>query len=304
MRYSCEQCREEVSVRERGDLSHLERARLAAHLDACPSCRSWSHRYAATIEAASAWAPGLTAQGREAILDRICARCGPPPPRPAPLWRAAAPWLPAAVSVAALVLAVALVLPESEIARRRTAAGDARSAGIPPPAPPARREGPPEEPGAGIARENGATEAGSRARAGRRSVATPPRAARPAPGAGAAAAPPGEVAPSPRPPSLYEEAERALADDRPEAAARLLEELIERAPGSEDAQAARLELGRLYAGPLGDPARAVFHLSRFVAREPEPSARGAARGLLCRLLPAGERTRVCWPGLAALGERE
>jgi hypothetical protein len=47
----------------------------------------------------------------------------------------------------------------------------------------------------------------------------------------------------------------------------------------------------------------VDHLSAFVAREPEPSARAAARGLLCPLLPAGERSRTCWPGLAALGGR-
>jgi len=48
----------------------------------------------------------------------------------------------------------------------------------------------------------------------------------------------------------------------------------------------------------------VVFLSDFVARETEPSARGAAKALLCRLLPAAERDRVCWPDLAALGERE
>jgi hypothetical protein len=101
--------------------------------------------------------------------------------------------------------------------------------------------------------------------------------------------------------SLYVDAERALSEGRPARAALLLEELIDRAPDEPEAQIARLELGRLYAGALQRPARAVAHLSAFVAREPEPSARMAAKGLMCRVLPAAERRLVCWPGLAALG---
>jgi hypothetical protein len=101
---------------------------------------------------------------------------------------------------------------------------------------------------------------------------------------------------------IYLEAERALAGGRPAAAARILEDLIERLPETPEAQSARLELGRLYAGPLGQPAHAVVHLSAFVEIERDPSARGAAKGLLCSLVPAAERDRICWRSLALGGD--
>jgi hypothetical protein len=320
MRYTCQQCREEVSVRPSDELSHLARARLAAHLDACSSCRSYALRYAATIDATRAWTPVLTEATKDAILDRLCPRREPVPSRPVPRWRAAAVWLGPAVALAAF----ALVRWGTEIARPPVA-GDAAREDAPPlalsAAPAGQARAAPQAQIGPACGEELSPLAGATARTEGRGPVTAigsrrvRRAVAPAAPAGPAPAPPApsaEIAPLPvgdtphsfRAESMYADAERALAEEHPAGAARILEELIERFPDTAGAQEARIELGRLYAGPLGHPSRAVIHLSAFVAGEQEPSARGAAKGLLCRLLSPAERNRVCWPGLVAFGERE
>ncbi|HEY6098011.1 MAG TPA: hypothetical protein VIW03_01185, partial [Anaeromyxobacter sp.] len=109
MRYGCQQCREEASLREESSLSHLARTRLAAHLAACSSCRS----YAATLESARAWTPVLSAAARESILDRVWARREPARRQQAPRWRAARVWL----SAASVLVSLALVRTGMEIAK-------------------------------------------------------------------------------------------------------------------------------------------------------------------------------------------
>ncbi len=293
MRYGCEQCREEVAVRD--GLSHLARARNAAHLEACTSCRSFADRWAATIESARASAPMLTEARKDALLDLISVWCDPPRRRTIPGWRAAA----VVISAAALLL-FALVRSRTEVASPKPVPGDAAREASPSVAAPAPLPAPaslrPEVPRSAVA---------SGARRVQRTTAPAELEERPR----TAPVPSTEIAPSRAgelphpidPGSLYADAERALAEGRPAEVARILEDLVDRAPDTPEAQTARLELGRLYAGALERPARAVAHLSAFVAREREPSARGAAKGILCPLLPAAERNRVCWPGVAALG---
>jgi len=328
MRYDCEQCRSEVPARHGDELSHLAAARLAAHLAGCASCRAYAARYATAIEAARAWRPALTAARKEAILDRVSARGEPVRGRGGQRWFVAAVSLPTAAALVVLAFVlfvvarpgpevattpppVALDAPREGLGARathdpRAGAGAGAAHSQTSPAPADRIAPSTAEPIARPAERRPAVVHGAR------------RAARPVEGVareGARSplpAPAAEAAPSPAPDapapssatSLYAEAERALAEARPAGAARILEELIERAPDSAEAQAARLELGRLYAAALGHPARAVVHLTAFVTREREPGARGAARRLLCRLLPAAERDGSCWPGLAAAGHPE
>ncbi|HET8539449.1 MAG TPA: hypothetical protein VFL83_06210 [Anaeromyxobacter sp.] len=292
MRYGCEQCREEVAVRD--GLSHLARARLAAHLEACTSCRSFADRWATTLEHARASAPTLGEATKDGILDLVCARCEPARGERIPRWRAAA-----VVVVPVALLLFAIVHSRTEVTGPPTVPVNAvrdGSASVAPPAP--LPVGAPST----AAAPRSAASAAPRVQ---RTRAPAQLEERPR----AAPVPPVEIAP-PRtgvlphridPGSLYADAERALAEGRAAEAARILEDLVGRAPEAPEAQTARLELGRLYAGALGRPARAVAHVSAFVAREREPSARRAAKGLLCPLLPAAERNRVCWPGVAALG---
>jgi hypothetical protein len=292
MRYACERCREEVALRD--ELSHLERARLAAHLEACTACRSFADRWAVTIECARASVPMLTLARKDAILNLIGIRCEPPRKHGSPRRRAAA-----FVALAAGLVLFALVRPGSEEVAgpvhlpRETA----RLPAAAPAALPAAATASAETPRPAVA--------GAARREPRPTPRAEPRERK------SALAPPAEIAP-PRARdlplaldagTLYAEAERAMEEGRPAETARLLEELVIRRPDTPEAQTARLELGMLYAGDLDEPARAVDHLSAFVAREREPSARGAARALLCQLVPVIEGTRVCWPGVAALGEK-
>ena len=87
-------------------------------------------------------------------------------------------------------------------------------------------------------------------------------------------------------PSLsYAEAERALTERGPAAAAELLERLIAERPDGADADTARLELGTLYVGPLSRPDDARRHLATFLGRNPSGPGAEAARVLLCPIDP-------------------
>lgn len=334
MRYGCAQCREELTLGPK-ELSHLARARLAAHLGGCDACRAHAARWSEAMGAARAWVPAPAAAERDAILDRICARREPARPASVPARRGFAAGLLAAGALVGLVLARvggetvrapnASSSASSSAARSSAARADAPPAVAPGPrvkaeVPPQAGDTPPDQVRAGPAVVRTAPEppddrarpdtavkrrvrraAPAAARAGGGStpsapVAAPVAAARPP--SPAPAAPPERPRRASAAEQLYLQAEGALEQGRPAAAARILEELVEAAPDAPEAQAARLELGRLYAGPLGFPSRAVVHLSAFVAGEREPSARTAARVLLCRLVAPAERERICWPGLA------
>jgi regulator of sirC expression with transglutaminase-like and TPR domain len=64
------------------------------------------------------------------------------------------------------------------------------------------------------------------------------------------------------------------------AAADLLQPLVVRIPRLTDAH---LALGRLYAGPLDDPARARTHLNAFLRQAPQHPQAEAVRKLLAGL---------------------
>jgi hypothetical protein len=114
----------------------------------------------------------------------------------------------------------------------------------------------------------------------------PPIAPRPRPGArqqATIAAP----SPSPSADALYADAERAMGAHDPATAAAALEELLRARPGSPQAGSARLDLARLYLGPLGRRDRAVALLREVIAAAPSDSDVLAARRLLCGALDPG-----------------
>jgi len=112
----------------------------------------------------------------------------------------------------------------------------------------------------------------------------------------AAPAAPAALARAPAAAPSYAEAEAALAARGPAAAAALLERLVAARPDSSDADTARLELGRLYAGPLARPADARRNLEAFLARSPGGAGAAAARALLCRVDPRNAACTIVAPG--------
>ena len=88
---------------------------------------------------------------------------------------------------------------------------------------------------------------------------------------------------------LYRGAEEALATGDAGRAADQLRRLVQTWPMTPEAGTARLELARLYAGPLHRPELAIAQLRRFLASRDAGGAASAARAELCRLLPPDER---------------
>jgi hypothetical protein len=121
--------------------------------------------------------------------------------------------------------------------------------------------------------------------------------ARPSPAAGAGgsvpmrAGSPEVVAPgnSAADEDVYRIAEREMALGRSQAAADLLETFVAAAPGDPRADTARLDLARLYTGPLARPEEARRHLEAYLAAHPEAAEREVVRELLARL-PQSDRS--------------
>ncbi len=82
---------------------------------------------------------------------------------------------------------------------------------------------------------------------------------------------------------LYGLAEKELSRGNRPKAARLLEELIAKAPNSAPADTARLDLARLYFGPLGRPEQARGHLNAYLKRHPTGDKSELVRQMLSKL---------------------
>ncbi|MCB9532608.1 MAG: zf-HC2 domain-containing protein [Myxococcales bacterium] len=129
----------------------------------------------------------------------------------------------------------------------------------------------------------------ARAPAGRAAAASPAPVS--APVESETTQPPSTDPPSARPPEgpladLRDPFERADAARRLgdwSGAAAALEEGLAAVPRGASADAARLDLARIYIRQLGAPERAIPHLQTFVARNPHDVAAQAARDELCRI---------------------
>jgi hypothetical protein len=88
----------------------------------------------------------------------------------------------------------------------------------------------------------------------------------------------------------YREAERFLAEDRVEEAARILETLSSEAPGSRRSGAALLDLATASLR-LGRTSDAIAAYRRYLDEQPRGGLRGEARISLCRLLAGPDGTR-------------